>query len=71
MAKQKDQPDKNSLGPTVFSFYASLRTFLLWIKLIEAVAYVRSQMSALQPSDALERQTENLHLRYRRIHTGS
>ncbi len=42
MAKQKDQPDKNSLDPTVFSFYASFRISLLWIKLIEAVAYVRS-----------------------------
>src|SRR6266851_9114605 len=69
MAKQEDQPDKNSLDPTVFHPHASFRTFPLWIELIEAVAYGRSQMSALQPSDALEWQTENLHLRHRRIHT--
>jgi len=42
MAKQENQPDKNSLDPTVFSFYASFRTSLIWIESSEAVAYGRS-----------------------------
>ncbi len=70
MAEQEDQPDKDSLEPAVFR-PRLLESSLLWVEFTEAVAYGRSQMSALQPPNALEGQTENIHLRYGWIHTRS
>ena len=71
MAEQEDQPDTNSLEPSSFGSIRSLDLLILGLELTEEVAHDRSEMSALQPPDALESQSEDIHLRHGRIHSRS
>jgi hypothetical protein len=54
MAKQEDQSDTNSLEPSNFDSIRSLDRLSLGLEFTEEVAHDRSEMSALQPPDALE-----------------